>query len=169
MSPATWAMLPRICCARKVASAALDVFENEPLAADSLLLDPDIEDRCRVFPHFASAGRITRLSTDPEKGMAGRCVQGLLDVLEGNYPGNITRMPYVVNKEASASQGFMEKEFKKGQRRAVPSLNNPGSATCRMVCACLLHPARSPPVARWVRRRRAFPPVRASPNCQHRP
>ena len=53
-----------------------------------------------MFHHFASAGRITRLSTDPSKGMAGRTVQGLIDVLEGNYGGNLAQMPYVVNKEA---------------------------------------------------------------------
>jgi hypothetical protein len=34
------------------------------------------------------------------KSMAGRCVQGLIDVLEGNYGGDFTKMPYVVNKEA---------------------------------------------------------------------
>jgi len=83
-----------------IAGAALDVYEKEPLPADSPLRDPAIEDRCRLYPHFASAGKITRLSTDPNKGMAGRCVQGLIDVLEGNYGGNITKMPYVVNKEA---------------------------------------------------------------------
>jgi len=83
-----------------IAGAALDVYEKEPLPADSPLRDPAIEDRCRLYPHFASAARITRLSTDPDKGMAGRCVQGLIDVLEKNYGGDITKMPYVVNKEA---------------------------------------------------------------------
>jgi glyoxylate reductase len=82
-----------------IAGAALDVYEKEPLPADSPLRDPTIEDRCRLYPHFASAARITRLSKDPNKGMAGRCVQGLIDVLEGNYGGDITKMPYVVNKE----------------------------------------------------------------------
>src|SRR5438093_1675449 len=85
-----------------IAGAALDVFEKEPLPADSPLRDPALEDRVRLFNHFASAGRITRLSTDPDKGMAGRCVQGLIDVLEGNYGGNPAKMPYVVNKEAFA-------------------------------------------------------------------
>ena len=85
-----------------VAGAALDVYEKEPLPADSPLRDPSIADRCRLMPHFASAARITRLSTDPDKGMAGRCVQGLIDVLEGNYGGDIPKMPYVVNKEAFA-------------------------------------------------------------------
>src|SRR5207248_2947793 len=76
------------------------VFEKEPLPPDSPLLDPEIADRCRVFHHFASGAQITRLSVDPDKGMAGRTVQGLIDVLEGNYGGNPTKMPYVVNKEA---------------------------------------------------------------------
>ena len=83
-----------------IAGAALDVFEKEPLPADSPLRDPALEDRVRLFNHFASAGRITRLSTDPDQGMAGRCVQGLIDVLEGNYGGNPGKMPYVVNREA---------------------------------------------------------------------
>ena len=83
-----------------IAGAALDVFETEPLPADSPLRDPSIENRVRLFAHFASAARVTRLSTDPNRGMAGRCVQGLIDVLEGNYGGNPAHMPYVVNKEA---------------------------------------------------------------------
>jgi glyoxylate reductase len=83
-----------------IAGAALDVYEEEPLPADSQLRDPAIADRLRLYPHFASAGRITRLSTDPNKGMAGRCAQGLIDVLEQNYGGDVTKMPYVVNKEA---------------------------------------------------------------------
>jgi glyoxylate reductase len=81
-----------------IAGAALDVFEEEPLPADSPLRDPKLENRLRLFSHFASAARVTRLSTDPNKGMAGRCIQGLIDVLEGN--GNPANMPYVVNKEA---------------------------------------------------------------------
>ena len=85
-----------------IAGAALDVYEKEPLPADSPLRDPAIADRCRLMPHFASAANTTRLSTDPDKGMAGRCVQGLIDMLEGNYNGDISKMPYVVNKEGFA-------------------------------------------------------------------
>ena len=87
-----------------IAGAALDVFEKEPLPPDSPLLDPEIADRCRVFHHFASGAQITRLDIDPEKGMAGRCVQGLIDVLQGNYGGDAAKMPYVVNKEAFISK-----------------------------------------------------------------
>jgi phosphoglycerate dehydrogenase-like enzyme len=94
------AALARALKVNQIAGAALDVFEKEPLPADSPLRDPAIEDRCRLFSHFASAGKITRLSPDPDKGMAGRCIQGLMDVLEGNYGGDISKMPFVVNKEA---------------------------------------------------------------------
>src|SRR5262245_21989219 len=87
---------------KTIAGAALDVFEKEPLPPDSPLLDPEIADRCRLFHHFASGAQITRLDIDPDKGMAGRCAQGLIDVLEGNYGGDPTRMPYVVNKEGFA-------------------------------------------------------------------
>lgn len=82
---------------RWIAGAALDVFAHEPLPAESPLRDPAIEDRCRLFHHFASGGVATRLSTDPNVGMAGRCVQGLIDMLEGS---DYSKMPYVVNKEA---------------------------------------------------------------------
>jgi len=85
---------------RWIAGAALDVFEKEPLPPDSPLRDPEIEDRCRLFHHFASGAKETRLSVDPHIGMAGRCVQGLIDVLESSYGGDVTKMPYVVNKEA---------------------------------------------------------------------
>ena len=83
-----------------IAGAALDVYETEPLPPDSPLRDSALEDRVRLFPHFASAARVTRLSIDPNKGMAGRCVQAVIDALEGNYEGNPAKMPYVVNKEA---------------------------------------------------------------------
>jgi glyoxylate reductase len=89
---------------RWIAGAALDVYEKEPLAADSELRSPELEDRCRLFPHFASAGTITRLSSDPDKGMAGRCIQGLIDVLEENYGGDVTKMPFVVNKEIAGNR-----------------------------------------------------------------
>jgi hypothetical protein len=59
----------------------------------------------RLFPHAASAARATRLSPDPDVGMAGRTVQGVLDVLEGRYDGDPSRMPYVVNKEAFTGRG----------------------------------------------------------------
>jgi glyoxylate reductase len=81
----------------RLAGAALDVFEREPLAADSPLRDPALLPRLRLFPHHASATRTTRLSPDPEVGMAGRAVQAVIDVLEGRDPATL---PCVVNKEA---------------------------------------------------------------------
>ena len=83
-----------------IAGAALDVFETEPLPASSPLRDEALLPRLRLFPHAASAARATRLSPDPEVGMAGRCVQGAIDVLEGRYGGDPGQMPFVVNKEA---------------------------------------------------------------------
>lgn len=67
-----------------VAGAALDVFEREPLPLDSPLLAADLADRVRVFHHFSSGTRETRLSTDPEVGMAGRTVAAVLDAFSGS-------------------------------------------------------------------------------------
>jgi lactate dehydrogenase-like 2-hydroxyacid dehydrogenase len=83
-----------------IAGAALDVFEKEPLPDDSPLRDESLVLNLRLFPHAASAARATRLSPDPEIGMAGRCVQAVIDVLERRYGGDPKQMPYVVNKEA---------------------------------------------------------------------
>ena len=83
-----------------IAGAALDVFETEPLPDASPLRDEALALKLRLFPHQASAARATRLSPDPEVGMAGRCVQAVIDVLERRYDGDPRRMPFVVNKEA---------------------------------------------------------------------
>ena len=84
----------------EIAGAALDVYETEPLPTDSPLRDSMLRDRLRLFHHFASGTRETRLSPDPQVGMAGRCVQAVIDVIDGNHGGDPGRMPYVVNKEA---------------------------------------------------------------------
>ena len=83
-----------------IKGAALDVFETEPLPDESPLRDEALALKLRLFPHQASAARATRLSPDPDVGMAGRCVQAVIDVLERRYDGDPRRMPFVVNKEA---------------------------------------------------------------------
>jgi len=88
----------------EIAGAALDVYEKEPIPTDSPLRDPRLKDRLRLFHHFASGTYETRLSADPEIGMAGRCVQAVIDVLEGRYDGDPAKMPYVVNKEAFSTE-----------------------------------------------------------------
>jgi glyoxylate reductase len=88
---------------QQLAGAALDVFTTEPLPSDHILRDERLKDRLRLFHHFASGTRETRLSADPDVGMAGRVVQGVIDVLENHYGGDLSRMPYVVNKEAFES------------------------------------------------------------------
>jgi glyoxylate reductase len=84
----------------EIAGAALDVYETEPLPLNSPLRDSRLRDRLRLFHHFASGTRETRLSPNPQVGMAGRCVQSVIDVIEGNHGGDPARMPNVVNKEA---------------------------------------------------------------------
>lgn len=83
-----------------IAGAALDVFEKEPLPPDSPLRDERLVTNLRLFPHMASAARATRLSVDPNVGMAGRTVQAVINLLEGHYDGDPKKMPWVVNKEA---------------------------------------------------------------------
>jgi lactate dehydrogenase-like 2-hydroxyacid dehydrogenase len=83
-----------------IAGAALDVFEKEPLPADSPLRAPDLAPRLRLFHHFGSGARATRLSPDPAVGMAGRTVQAVIDVLEGRFASDLRRLPHLVNREA---------------------------------------------------------------------
>lgn len=78
--------------------AALDVFAIEPLPADSPLLDGDLKDRLRLFHHFGSGTRTTRLSPDADVGMAGRCAAGLIAALT-QTPAETLRLPFIANPE----------------------------------------------------------------------
>src|SRR5262249_16588650 len=84
----------------EIAGAALDVFEVESLPADSPLRDPKLKDRLRMFHHFGSGTRETRLSPDPEEGMAGRAVQAGVGMLGGGLEGGPKKKPYGVKKKA---------------------------------------------------------------------
>ncbi len=83
-----------------IAGAALDVFAKEPLPMSSPLLDERLVLRLRLFNHLGSGTYETRLSADPDVGMAGRAVQSVIDRLRGAEPGV---MPWVVNHDVKGS------------------------------------------------------------------
>jgi len=70
---------------RRIAAAAIDVSEQEPIASDDPLLGLD---NIIITPHIASASVATRL------GMARMAVDNLLTALRGQVP------PQCVNREA---------------------------------------------------------------------
>ena len=68
-----------------IAGAALDVYEKEPLPADSPLRDPAIEDRCRLYPalrqrrpHHAPLARSRKRHGRTHGAGADRCARGQL-------------------------------------------------------------------------------------------
>jgi lactate dehydrogenase-like 2-hydroxyacid dehydrogenase len=84
-----------------IAGAALDVYSTEPLPNDSPLRDPRLRDKVLLLHHFASGTKETRLSADPDIGMAGRAVQSVVDVIEWHRRGGEGPLPgCVVNREA---------------------------------------------------------------------
>jgi glyoxylate reductase len=70
---------------RRIAAAAIDVSEQEPIALDDPLLGLD---NIIITPHIASASVATRL------GMARMAVDNLLTALRGQVP------PHCVNRQA---------------------------------------------------------------------
>jgi glyoxylate reductase len=87
--------LARVLLDGGLAGAALDVFAKEPLPLDSPLLDERLFLKLRLFNHLGSGTYETRLSPDPNVGMAGRAVQSVIDRLNGADP---REMPWVVNR-----------------------------------------------------------------------
>jgi glyoxylate reductase len=89
--------LARVLLEGGIAGAALDVFAKEPLPMDSPLRDERLFLKLRLFNHLGSGTYETRLSPDPDVGMAGRAVQSVIDRLHGADP---RRMAWVVNRSA---------------------------------------------------------------------
>jgi glyoxylate reductase len=87
--------LARVLLEGGIAGAALDVFAKEPLEMDSPLRDERLFLKLRLFNHLGSGTYETRLSPDPNVGMAGRAVQSVIDRLNGADP---RQMPWVVNR-----------------------------------------------------------------------
>jgi glyoxylate reductase len=87
--------LARVLLDGSIAGAALDVYEREPLPMDSPLRDERLTLKLRLFNHLGSGTYETRLSADPQVGMAGRAVQSVIDRLRGADPKS---MPWVVNR-----------------------------------------------------------------------
>lgn len=87
--------LARVLLDGGIAGAALDVFAKEPLPMDSPLRDERLFLKLRLFNHLGSGTYETRLSPDPNVGMAGRAVQSVIDRLTGADPA---QMPWVVNR-----------------------------------------------------------------------
>ena len=87
--------LARVLLEGSIGGAALDVFAREPLPMDSPLQDQRLILKVRLFNHLGSGTYETRLSPDPNVGMAGRAVQSVIDCLSGADP---RQMPWVVNR-----------------------------------------------------------------------